>query len=247
MSQGIFVSCSAGNGGPSSGSVANVAPWTTAVGAGTLDRSFPAYVTLGNGKKYIGMSLYSGKPISGSLPLIYAGKASSSLGGDLCMTGSLDPSKAAGKIVICDRGGNSRAQKGVVVRDAGGLGMILANTEYYGEELVADPHVLPSAALGQKAGDEVKKYASSVRNPTAAIASGGTQLGIQPSPVVAAFSSRGPNPLDPRVLKPDIIAPGVNILAGWTGAVGPTGLSSDKRRASKVLLYFKVLAYVNKI
>ncbi|KAK4781418.1 hypothetical protein SAY86_015520 [Trapa natans] len=148
------------------------------------------------------------------------------------MTGSLDPSKAAGKIVICDRGGNSRAQKGVVVRDAGGLGMILANTEYYGEELVADPHVLPSAALGQKAGDEVKKYASSVRNPTAAIASGGTQLGIQPSPVVAAFSSRGPNPLDPRVLKPDIIAPGVNILAGWTGAVGPTGLSSDKRRGA---------------
>ncbi|PKI42616.1 hypothetical protein CRG98_036998 [Punica granatum] len=233
MSNGILVSCSAGNAGPSSESIGNVAPWITTVGAGTLDREFPAYVTLGNGKKYMGVSLYGGKSISNtSLPLVFAGNVSGSLSGDLCMTGSLTPSKVAGKIVVCDRGGNSRAQKGVVVRNAGGLGMILANTEYYGEELVADAHILPSAALGKKAADAVKRYASSDRNPTATIASGGTHLEVQPSPVVAAFSSRGPNSLNPQVLKPDLIAPGVNILAGWTEAAGPTGLDSDKRRVS---------------
>ncbi|KAJ4701648.1 Subtilisin-like protease [Melia azedarach] len=233
MAHGILVSCSAGNGGPYAGSLSNVAPWITTVGAGTLDRDFPAYISLRNGKNFSGVSLYSGKPLDGSsIPIVYAANVSNSSSGNLCMTGSLIPAKVAGKIVVCDRGGNSRVQKGVVVKSAGGVGMVLANTDTYGEELVADAQLLPSAAVGQKAGDVIKKYISSDPNPTATITSGGTQLGIQPSPVVAAFSSRGPNPITPEILKPDIIAPGVNILAGWTGAVGPTGLESDRRLVS---------------
>ncbi|KAK0577779.1 hypothetical protein LWI29_038517 [Acer saccharum] len=230
MEQGILVSCSAGNGGPYSGSLSNVAPWITTVGAGTLDRDFPAYVTLGNGKNFTGVSLYSGKPLSGSLvPLVHAANVSNTTTGNLCLNGSLIPAKVAGKIVICDRGGNARAQKGMVVKDAGGLGMILTNTDDFGEELVADAQLLPSAAVGQIAGDMIKKYLSSDPKPTATIASGGTHLGIRPSPVVAAFSSRGPNPITPEILKPDLIAPGVNILAAWTGAIGPTGMESDAR------------------
>ncbi|KAJ4828643.1 hypothetical protein Tsubulata_036132 [Turnera subulata] len=230
---GVFVSCSAGNGGPSGGSLSNVAPWITTVGAGTLDRDFPAYVNLGNGKNYSGISLYSGKSLSGAVvPLVYAGNVSSSASGSLCMTGTLPRAKVSGKIVICDRGGNSRVQKGLVVKNAGGLGMILTNTELYGEELVADAHLLPTAAVGQKTGDAIKHYAFSDPKPVATIASGGTQLGVEPSPVVAAFSSRGPNLITPEVLKPDLIAPGVNILAGWTGKVGPTGLTDDGRNVS---------------
>lgn len=233
MAHGILVSCSAGNGGPSPGSLSNVAPWITTVGAGTLDREFPAYVMLGNGKNYSGVSLYSGKPLADSfVPMVYAGNVSSTTSGSLCMTGSLIPTKVAGKIVVCDRGGNSRAQKGLVVKDAGGVGMILDNTELYGEELVADAHLLPSAGVGQKTGYAIKNYLFSSSNPTAKITSGGTELDVQPSPVVAAFSSRGPNPVTPEILKPDIIAPGVNILAGWTGKAGPTGLDSDVRRVS---------------
>ncbi|KAJ7966548.1 Subtilisin-like protease [Quillaja saponaria] len=227
---GILVSCSAGNGGPSPESLTNVAPWITTVGAGTLDRDFPDYVSLGNGKKYTGVSLYKGKPLSDSLvPIVYARNVSDSSSGNLCTTGSLIPTKVSGKIVICDRGGNPRVEKGIVVKEAGGIGMILANSEYYGEELVADSHALPAAAVGQKSGDAIKNYVSSNPNPVATIAVGGTQLGVQPSPVVAAFSSRGPNPVTPKLLKPDIVAPGVNILAGWTGAVGPTGLLTDTR------------------
>lgn len=145
------------------------------------------------------------------------------------MRESLIPEKIAGKIVLCERGMNGRVEKGYVVKEAGGAGMILANTELYGEELVADAHLLPSATVGQKAGEAIKLYISKDPKATATIISGGTKLGIQPSPVVAAFSSRGPNTLTPHILKPDIIAPGVNILAGWTGAAGPTGLDTDKR------------------
>ncbi|CAM9002280.1 unnamed protein product [Rhodiola kirilowii] len=228
--QGIFVSCSAGNSGPTSGSLSNVAPWITNVGAGTLDRDFPAYVTLGNGKNFSGVSLYSGKSLpDGLLPLVAAANASNSSSGNLCMRDSLIPEKVKGKIVLCERGMNARVEKGYVVKEAGGAGMILANTDLYGEELVADAHLLPSATVGQKTGEAIKQYLFKEAKATATIKSGGTKLGIQPSPVVAAFSSRGPNTLTPQILKPDIIAPGVNILAGWTGTAGPTGMETDKR------------------
>ncbi|XP_023738991.1 subtilisin-like protease SBT1.7 [Lactuca sativa] len=222
VSHGIFVASSADNNGPEPSNIANVAPWIATVGAGTLDRDFPAYVTLGNGKKFRGVSLYSGKPLSRTLiPLVF---------GDLCTPDSLPPEKVAGKIVMCERGVFSRLRKGKVVKEAGGAGMILANPDTFGEEVTADPHVLPTAAVGERAGDAIKRYISLDNNPTARIAPGGTQLGIQPSPVVASFSSRGPNPITPAILKPDLIAPGVNILAGWTGKVGPTGLAEDPQR-----------------
>ncbi|RVX23181.1 Subtilisin-like protease SBT1.7 [Vitis vinifera] len=207
MEKGILVSCSAGNSGPSPYSLSNVAPWITTVGAGTLDRDFPAFVSLGNGKNYSGVSLYRGDPLPGTLlPFVYAGNASNAPNGNLCMTNTLIPEKVAGKMVMCDRGVNPRVQKGSVVKAAGGIGMVLANTGTNGEELVADAHLLPATAVGQK----YKGW-----YPTL---TGG-----------AAFSSRGPNSITPDILKPDLIAPGVNILAGWSGAVGPTGLPTDKR------------------
>ncbi|KAJ3669836.1 hypothetical protein LUZ60_010160 [Juncus effusus] len=231
MEKGVLVSCSAGNSGPSASTLSNGAPWITTVGAGTIDRDFPAYVLLGNGQKYPGVSLYSGNPLPNStLSFVYAGKVSNASNGNLCMPGTLLAEKVAGKIVMCDRGTNARVQKGLVVRDAGGVGMVLANTAANGEELVADAHLLSATAVGQKAGDSIRSYVSSDPNPTATIVFSGTQLGVMPSPVVAAFSSRGPNVVTPGILKPDLIAPGVNILAGWTGAVGPTGLPDDSRR-----------------
>ncbi|KAK7330982.1 hypothetical protein VNO77_25189 [Canavalia gladiata] len=231
MEKGILVSCSAGNAGPSPYSLSNVAPWITTVGAGTLDRDFPAYVSLGNGLNYSGVSLYRGNALPDSpLPFVYAGNASNATNGNLCLTGTLTPEKVAGKIVLCDRGLTARVQKGAVVKAAGGLGMVLSNTAANGEELVADAHLLPATAVGEKAGDAIKKYLFTDPKGTANILFEGTKVGIQPSPVVAAFSSRGPNSITPQILKPDLIAPGVNILAGWSKAVGPTGLPVDERR-----------------
>lgn len=231
MEKGILVSCSAGNAGPSPYSLSNVAPWITTVGAGTLDRDFPAYVSLGNGLNFSGVSLYRGNALPDSpLPFVYAGNASNATNGNLCVTGTLSPEKVAGKIVLCDRGLTARVQKGSVVKSAGALGMVLSNTAANGEELVADAHLLPASAVGEKAGDAIKKYLFTEAKPTVSILFEGTKVGIQPSPVVAAFSSRGPNSITPQILKPDLIAPGVNILAGWSKAVGPTGLPVDNRR-----------------
>ncbi|KAL2528998.1 Subtilase family protein [Forsythia ovata] len=61
MEKGISVSCSTGNSGLTKSTLTNVAPWIMTVGAGTLDRDFPAYATLGNGQKFTGVLLYSGR------------------------------------------------------------------------------------------------------------------------------------------------------------------------------------------
>ncbi|XVE53980.1 hypothetical protein DITRI_Ditri03aG0046000 [Diplodiscus trichospermus] len=228
IEKGIFVSCSAGNSGPTKATLANVAPWIMTVGAGTLDRDFPAYAVLGNKIRYNGVSLYSGQGMGKkAVGLLYSKDSRSS---NLCLPGSLDPALVRGKVVICDRGTNARVEKGEVVRNAGGVGMILANTPVSGEELVADSHLLPAVAVGRKVGDLIREYARSDPNPTAVLVFGGTILNVHPSPVVAAFSSRGPNMVTPQILKPDVIGPGVNILAAWSEAIGPTGLAKDTRK-----------------
>ncbi|MBA0623156.1 hypothetical protein Godav_008638 [Gossypium davidsonii] len=235
--KGIFVSASAGNGGPGGLTVTNVAPWVATVGAGTIDRDFPADVKLGNGKVVTGAGVYNGRGLSPGrmYPLVYAGSG----GGDgysssLCLEGSLDPDFVKGKIVLCDRGINSRAAKGEVVKKAGGIGMILANGVFDGEGLVVDCHVLPATAVGASNADEIRQYIDSASksksSATATILFKGTRLGVRPAPVVASFSARGPNPETPEILKPDVIAPGLNILAAWPDKVGPAGIPSDNRR-----------------
>lgn len=235
MQRGVFVSCSAGNGGPGPVSLTNVAPWVATVGASTLDRDFPARVRLGSGRSFSGVSIYKGRMrlMADKLyPVVYLGSNSTvPYPSSLCLEGTLDRKKVAGKIVICDRGISPRVQKGQVVKEAGGVGMILANTEANGEELVADCHLIPAVAVGEKEGNIIKHYAmTSSNNASATLSFLGTRVGVKPSPVVAAFSSRGPNILSLEILKPDIVAPGVNILAAWTGATGPSSVTADTRR-----------------
>ncbi|XP_023000019.1 subtilisin-like protease SBT1.4 [Cucurbita maxima] len=228
MQHGVVVSCSAGNSGPGPYTAVNIAPWIITVGASTIDREFLADVILGDGRVFSGVSLYSGDPLGDSkLPLVYAGDC----GNRYCYSGTLDSSKVAGKIVVCDRGGNARVAKGSTVKTAGGLGMILANTEENGEELLADSHLIPGTMIGEIAGNTLKDYIHSDPSPTATIVFRGTVIGDSPpAPRVAAFSSRGPNFRTAEILKPDVIAPGVNILAGWSGYSSPTSLSIDPRR-----------------
>ncbi|KAL0746486.1 hypothetical protein Bca101_028488 [Brassica carinata] len=164
---------------------------------------------------YTGASLFKGDALQPKLlSFVYAGNASNNDTGYLCYPETLIPKKVKGKIVMCEDGGNSRVHKGELVKAAGGLGMILANTEDDGEELQAVVYLLPAATVGQKAGDVIRNYVLTDPNPAAMIIIQGTVVNVQPSPVLAAFSSRGPNPVTPNILKPDLIAPGVNILAG---------------------------------
>ncbi|KAK1433441.1 hypothetical protein QVD17_10351 [Tagetes erecta] len=131
---------------------------------------------------------------------------------------------------MCEMGLFSDVQKGMVVKAAGAVGMILANTVYRLKELEANFQLLPTVVVNKRARDAIKSYIVTNHDSKAKFTFQGTKLGVQPSPIVASFSSRGPNPDTPYLLKPDIIAPGVNILAGWTGKGSPTKLKDDPRR-----------------
>jgi hypothetical protein len=221
---GIFVAASAGNSGPASSTVAHPGPWLTTVAAGTHNRHGEGSVTLGNGASYAGASLATG---IGSASLIDAAAAGLA-GADptavaLCFAAVdngdqpvLDPAKVAGKIVVCNRGVTARVNKSLAVEEAGGIGMILVNTSV--NSLNADFHYVPTVHIQSTDGAAVKAYAATT-GATASIAAA-TIVYDEPAPFTASFSSRGPlRAGGGDLLKPDLIAPGQDILA----AVAPPG------------------------
>ncbi|URE32011.1 hypothetical protein MUK42_01782, partial [Musa troglodytarum] len=136
-----------------------------------------------------------------------------------------------GKMVLCDRGLISRTEKGEQVKLAGGVAMLLLNSEEQGEELFADLHVLPASSVGAAATTAIKSYIASSKTPTAMITFQGTVYG-KTAPMMAAFSSRGPSLVGPDIIKPDVTAPGMAILAAWPPSVSPSLVDSDQRRVN---------------
>ncbi|MFN2203690.1 MAG: S8 family serine peptidase [Caldilineaceae bacterium] len=208
---GVFVATSAGNSGPNPATLGNpgTMPWMTTVGASTQSRFFQGTVVLGNGVEYTGASVTPGIE---SLPLVDAEFA----GGDLCVPGTLDANVVAGNIVLCRRGDIGRAEKSLAVYEAGGAGMILYNNDDT-DNLFTDMHWVPSVHVDYTPGIAIKNYIASDPNPTAQII--GEQKTTWPyAPSMTIFSSRGPNPVSGAedIIKPDITAPGLQILAGYS-------------------------------
>lgn len=214
---GVFVAASAGNNGPDASTVAHPSPWITTVAASTHDRVYQATATLGNGQSYTGAGLGAAVPSS---PLVYAGDVGVA-GADpaqvaLCYPGTLDAAKVTGTIVVCDRGVIGRTEKSLAVQQAGGVGMILVNTSP--SSLNADLHYVPTVHLDHTVRAAVVAYAQTA-GATASLSAGVGGAGAE-APFMASFSSRGPLLAgNGDLLKPDITAPGVDILA----AVSPVG------------------------
>jgi hypothetical protein len=209
---GVFVAASAGNAGPTEGTVAHPSPWITTVAAST-HHLYEGTVVLGNGTSYVGaMVSATGVAETG---LVYAGDvgADGAAPADvkLCVPGTLNPTAVAGTIVVCDRGGIDRVAKSAAVKAAGGVGMVLANpTE---NSLDPDFHSVPTVHVGVAAGDAIRTYAQTAGAKAAL--EPGNKTGIESlNPVIAGFSSRGPSAANQGdLLKPDISAPGVGVVA----------------------------------
>ena len=223
---GVFVAASAGNSGPTASTVAHPSPWITTVAAGTHNRDGAGSATLGDGTTYNGASS-STLATAGPAPLIDSATAGLP-GADptmvaLCYAAAdnggvavLDPAKVAGKVVLCDRGVTARVNKSLAVMEAGGIGMILANTS--AASLNADLHSVPTVHVQNTDRAAIKAYAAGA-SPTARVNLAQIVL-TAPAPYTASFSSRGPLRASFDLLKPDLMAPGQDILAAVSPSIG---------------------------
>lgn len=215
---GVYVATSAGNAGPDASTVGSPAsvPWLTSVGASTKDRTYANTVVLGNGATYTGASVTGG---TAALPIVDAADVTPTSGNDaegaeLCFVGALTPSEVAGKIVLCKRGITARVEKSQAVAAAGGAGMVLYNASAT-EALVTDNHYVPTSHVSFDDGLAIKAYIDAAGAGAVATITP-SEVTDAPGSVMADFSSRGPTRAASDLIKPDVTAPGVNILAGNT-------------------------------
>lgn len=221
VAEGISVVCSAGNSGPYPQTVTNTAPWTITVAANTIDRAFPTMIILGNNQTVVGQASYTGKDVNKFYPIVN-GEDIAAVDADedsarSCDYGSLNATLARGKVVLCfqSQPQRSAAYAARAVLDIEGVGVIFAQFPTKDVTLFLG---IPCVQVDFIIGTYLLTYMESTSNPVVKFKLSRTAVGQQISPEVAFFSSRGPSSLSPTVLKPDIAAPGVNILASWSPA-----------------------------
>ena len=206
---GVFVAASAGNEGPGADTVNHRGPWVTSVAASTENRTFQTTLSLvgadGARLKLTGVSITPG--IGTALPVVNA----AAVGDPFC--DDTTPADLTGYVVVCARGGNStRLGKSFNVAQRGGAGMILYNG-LDDEELLTDNHSIPSVHLSNSAGDALVSFLESHPGVAGSFPEGVARKAQ--GDVVARFSSRGGSATI-GVSKPDITAPGLQIIAGHT-------------------------------
>ncbi|XP_028751987.1 subtilisin-like protease Glyma18g48580 [Neltuma alba] len=241
VSRGIIVVASAGNEGPEFQTVANVAPWIFTIAAGSIDREFSNNITLGNGQIIKGTSIDTNSRSQRLIPVVIAGNARlpnvTFQDAQLCKAGTLDPRKVRGRIVVCQRGRSLRpVDKGQEANRVQALQMILQNDKQLntrtadvqptGTSNIPYPPPPDQSETRKKS----RSYFSGNKKPLAAMSNARTFIPKRPAPIVSAFSSRGPNMILPSILKPDVTAPGQDIIAAYSSAASPTNLDSDQRR-----------------
>ncbi|XP_024989329.1 subtilisin-like protease SBT3.9 [Cynara cardunculus var. scolymus] len=228
---GITVVCSCGNFGPYPQTVTNTAPWVITVAASTIDRAFPTLITLGNNQTFMGQAFVTGKDFHKFYPLVYGEDIVADDADEddarSCEAGSLNASLATGAIVLCFQSltRSLAASTARNVQEVGGVAIIFAQ---YPTKDVTLTFAIPCVQIDFSIGTSLVIYAESNSNPVVKISTTRTVVGKQTSPEVAFFSARGPSSLSPTVLKPDVAAPGVNILASWSPAASSAAIDQNR-------------------
>jgi hypothetical protein len=197
-------------------------PWLTSVGASSHNRAFISDITLsGPGTPPTGV--WGGSVTTGieNYNLVDADSVVSSTNGEC-----LDPFPAgtfqANDAVLCNRYnfGVARTTRVANVAAGGGGAVIFHNVAATHPNMTpTDNHPLPTVHMLYDVGQPLKDYL--VANPgqvtvsfTQSVARyAGEDPRVLPN-FMASFSSRGPDPVAEDIIKPDVTAPGMSILAG---------------------------------
>lgn len=224
---GVFTAVSAGNSGPEAGTVGSPAssPWVTAVGANTHNRTFISDITLkGPGEAPEGV--WGGSVTKGieDFNLVDA-EGIADVTGDTtgqCLNAFPEGTFKADDAVLCNQFdfGVVRSDRVNYVKEAGGGAVIFHNSAIV-SMTPTDNHPLPTVHMLHEVGNPLKAY---IRRQPGKVKVSFSQSTAKyekkdrrvTSKVMASFSSRGPNPMAEDIVKPDITAPGISILAGAT-------------------------------
>ncbi|XP_028805283.1 LOW QUALITY PROTEIN: subtilisin-like protease SBT4.4 [Neltuma alba] len=217
MAKGLLTVQSAGNEGPDPNSVTSVAPWILSVAASTTDRQVIDKLVLGNGTTLVhGDSVNAFDPKGTIYPIA---KCKDRIYSDVC---ECLKSEIQGKIVLC----NTRID--IKAHEAGAVGAIVKDSGVSNGPTGVT--LFPYLTLSPIDYNVVASYSRSLSNPEAEIMKSESIVDDN-APRVAKFSSRGPSIAVPEILKPDITAPGVNILAAYSPLASPSGHDDlDPRR-----------------
>jgi subtilisin family serine protease len=220
---GVFVAVSAGNSGPGTntiGSPAN-APWLTAVGASTSNRQYTSIITL-TGSLSPTIQLYGTTVTTGvtSFRLRDAEGIRDIFGDtvDFCPMpyppGTFQPTD----VVLCLNVGFAEPLRMADNVKAGGAGGIIVYN--LGQSLLrTDNFIIPQVHVQNDTGTRIKDYIRHNSVVTVTFSAGRETFapdlnrGIV-ADQIATFSSRGPNDPALDIVKPDVAAPGVQVLAG---------------------------------
>jgi subtilisin family serine protease len=221
---GVFVANSAGNEGPDPGTIGGPAsvPWITSVGASTHSRAFISDITL-RGPGRPPKNLWGGSITTGikNYNLVDADAVAGGTNGE-CLEPFPAGTFQANDAVLCNRYnfGVARTTRVANVAAGGGGAVILHNVALEHPNMTpTDNHPLPTVHMLYDVGQPLKDYL--VAHPGRVKVSF-TQSESRYAPkdkrvipnVMASFSSRGPDPVAEDIIKPDVTAPGINILAG---------------------------------
>ncbi|XP_023756878.1 CO(2)-response secreted protease [Lactuca sativa] len=222
VEKGIMVVCSAGNDGPNRESVVNIAPWILTVAATSIDRDFQADIILGDKTVVKGGGINFAQIDKSPVHRLLYGRSAKrnfsmydEVDARNCIPRALDVNKVKGNIVLCEHrdGIYTVKQKLRRIKRLGALGMILVSNNARG--VATSSGSFPMATVDRNAGSKIISYAKTKRKPMATILPSVSMTGYKPAPVVAYFSARGPSFATKAILKPDVAAPGVAILASW--------------------------------
>ncbi|KAI3723351.1 hypothetical protein L2E82_34859 [Cichorium intybus] len=147
----------------------------------------------------------------------------------ICRPSRWQNNDAAGAVILCFSTPGAvqieEAEVAAWVANATGLIFVDSPTRQY-----VDVDIIPTIRVNMIQGTKINHYLSQhMSTPKVHVFPSKTVIRESPAPVVADFSSRGPNSISRDILKPDITAPGVSILAAWPPGIPPTSASIDER------------------
>lgn len=229
---GVLAAVAAGNEGPNFATVGSPAgaPWVITTAASSRDgQRFDEALEVTSPPTIAGKyavkeasftpRLIDNDPIEANLVLADDNDSSAGTTFDACEP-LVNGSDVSGNIAYIQRGGCSFQTKIVNAEDAGAIAALVFNIAGKPIVMTADPGLLrtpdiPALMIGQADGNLILDEIDAGQTVTVVLDKSFFLTEDETGSVMGAFSARGPAPV-PDILKPDVTAPGINILAGFT-------------------------------